>query len=157
MLLLAGVAAGQTGETRPEWKAFYARQTEFQRRGTEALERERARQKRGLCQTAGSTVALDNCVGRELKVTQANYVAYELALGGLLRLGSPGDDARAEAGKNFDAGERAWAEFRDKTCQELYGTYGRGTGAAPAWTSCRITLTASHMNDLSAIYEMLWK
>jgi uncharacterized protein YecT (DUF1311 family) len=139
----------------PEVIAMEAKQKAFQDRGLKVLQAEDAREKRGDCLTAQSTPVVNNCMEREMAITDANYKSYVLALGGVLRLSTTPEEATAaaETARKFDAAEALWSNYRKAACDAVYQHYMAGTVRGFAYASCMQTLTRSHLHELARTYE----
>ena len=48
----------------------------------------------------------------------------------------------------FEAGQAAWAAYRDAHCDYIGSTYGGGSGTSPAIRACRITHARARMQEL---------
>lgn len=138
-------------------KALEAKQNAFLDREEKALAAETAREKRGDCKTQSDTPSVNACMTREMGITDANYKAFLLAVGGLLRAATPGEAAAAaDVGHRFDVAEAQWATYRKSACDTVYQHYMAGTVRGFAYGSCMQTLERQHMHDLATIYsEML--
>ena len=128
----------------------------FAARANQAYAAESARQKAGICTKADNNASLNGCLTNEMAKTKANYLQFERALGALLRIPQDGSKAvSAPKRLSFDDAETAWASYRDKICDTLYHTYDGGTEAGPAFGSCVVTLTGSHMQELHTLFGEL--
>lgn len=165
------MVCGQTArhpEERPEWKAFYAKQAALRHRGTEVLRAEDALEGVNACKGAGDKAALDACARREFESTQRNYVDYVRAIGALLRLSTPANEApppvpatptngaQPDAGRSFDVAEALWAKYRQSQCTALGDYYWGGDIVGGAVLDCRTQLTRRHIHDLADLYADLW-
>lgn len=109
VLLFLSTASSALGQT-PEWDPFYTKQTEFRKRGDEALKREHDRRKAERCgNSANGNAGISSCLSAESKSTDDGYLAYVRSIGALLRLTVPGtpSSGRALARLPFDDAESA--------------------------------------------------
>ena len=151
---------GGHSQDSAEWKTFYTRQTSFRERGTRALEAENAREKSEICPNAQSTVEINECLARELGVTEKNYEDYIRAIGGLLRLKAPDDTEPVQApnqGKGLDEAESFWNRYREVQCRVSSDQYFGGTIRPSIFLSCKQDLTRRHIHELESLYKELWK
>ena len=134
------------------------KQTALQRRGTEALNRERVRSKANLCGKAGpSDLSYSNCYSAEGKVTDADYTEYVRVIGALLRLPSvptapPGPPKHLD----FDDAEATWLIYRKQSCMAMTYQWEGGTLGRVNFPKCLLTVTWDHMNELANLYSGLW-
>ena len=143
----------------PQSKAYTAKQKVLRARGSEALAAENAREKTIPCKEEESSNGRDECVGRDLQVTQKNYESYAKEIGDLLRLRDPDDPDAAtypDRGKEFDRAELLWVRYRYDQCKTVSdGSFG-GTIQTQISLTCRQDLTRSHMHELESLYSDLW-
>jgi hypothetical protein len=144
--------------SKAAWQAFYVEKANIRQRGTTALERERTRSKADLCTKAGSQSgkAISDCLDSEAKSTEQDYVIYVQAIGALLLLRAPGDEAQTTAEHlPFDAAEAAWLKYRDRSCESISRQWA-DVQSSISHGDCRLRLTWNHMNELAALYSDLW-
>lgn len=164
LLLIPSSCVAQVEEhprLSPEWKAFYAKQDEYRSHGKAALQAEYDREKTGDCPKAMTTYEINACLGAENDRTQANYLAYVRALGGLLRLSAPGSRSAGNpeppnVGKELDTAEATWVTYRESQCKAGSDQYFGGTMMTGAYLGCRLNLTRRHMHELESLYSDLW-
>jgi hypothetical protein len=135
-----------------------AKQTALQRRGAQALTRERVRSKANLCRRAGpSDLSYSNCYSAEGKVTDADYSEYVRVIGALLRLPSvPTAPPAVPKHLDFDDGEAAWLIYRKQSCMATTYQWEGGTLGRVNYPKCLLTVTWDHMNELADLYSGLW-
>jgi uncharacterized protein YecT (DUF1311 family) len=161
--LLASVALAQNGQTKAPTQSaaqddFYARQSTLRRQGSEALSREQARSKEGLCAEAekGGNAEIGHCLDEQFKTTEQAYLVYIRAIGALLRLPPPTESVSPIHEKlPFDSAEDAWLKYRDASCASM-ATQWEGSQSGVAYADCRLKLTWNHMNELAGLYTDLW-
>lgn len=142
-----------------DWDAFHASQSRFRQQGTDALSKEQARSKSGLCVDSekGGNAAIAQCLDDQAKVTDHDYLLYVRSIGALLRLQAPGDLAPSRPKRlSFDLAEDAWREYRDQSCASMATQWDGGDQASVAHANCRLTVTWNHMNELADLYSDLW-
>lgn len=147
---------------KPNGDPIQAKSTAFQKQGTEALNRERARSKADLCtHTEGSDLAVSNCWLREGKTTDANYAAYVRSIGALLRLSLQNSrptppPAALPKRLEFDSAEATWLNYRKQSCYAMTAQWEGGTLGRVAYPECLVTVAWNHMNELARLYSGLW-
>jgi uncharacterized protein YecT (DUF1311 family) len=159
VLLTHSFTSVQTRKAGPEQEAFRTKLSAIRQRGTATLAAEQARIKLNLCAKGDSTYSFDQCLSREFPKTDANYTDYIRAIGTLLRLQGPGERRSnlVQSSKlPFDVGEDAWQKFREQGCQSVSSVYEGGSQAPIAYSSCRLTTTQHHMEELADLYGDLW-
>jgi uncharacterized protein YecT (DUF1311 family) len=160
LLCVTTYAFSQSNNNTPEnprSKAYTAKQNLLRTRGSEALTAEYAREKTTPCQAEESSNGKDECMGRDLQVTQRNYESYVKAISNLLRLRDPDDPDAAsypDRGKELDRAELLWVGYRKDQCQAVSdGSFG-GTIQPLISLSCNQDLTRTHMHE--RLYADLW-
>lgn len=145
------------------WKAFYAKQDLYRKRGSAALKRELARSHANLCAQAesGGQAAIGFCLEKQYKITNQDYLDYVRAIGALVRLEPPGNGAKVSKPAHpqritFDKAEAAWQDYRELACRSMATQWAGGDQAPVAYVNCRITLTWNHMKELESLYSDLW-
>ena len=164
IVLFASVAFAQNdmGNSRAhlgDRDAFHASQSRFRQQGTDALSKEQARSKSGLCVNSekGGNAAISQCLDEQAKVTDHNYLLYVRSIRALLRLQALGDLAPSRPKRlSFDLAEDAWREYRDQSCASMATQWDGGDEAPVAYANCRLTVTWNHMNELADLYSDLW-
>ena len=120
-------------------------------RALAVLQAERARAKQPMCAKAATTPENNECYGRELKMSDGNYVKLVRALGAFLRGVS---DVNGAPGRiPFDDGETAWSSYREVACKADASRFEGGTIQSSMEMGCEITLVRSHMEELWKLYS----
>jgi uncharacterized protein YecT (DUF1311 family) len=143
----------------PQSKAYTTKQNVLRARGSEALAAEYTREKTFPCKEEESSNGKDECVSRDLQVTQKNYESYTKAIGDLLRLRDPDDPDAAsypDRGKELDRAELLWVRYREVQCQAVSDSSFGGTIQPLISLFCKQGLTRSHMHELGRLYSDLW-
>ena len=158
-------AANGKQAAKEKWDAFYAQVEGFRKQATGAYDREMARDKAGDCQQADTTLAINECLGKEIETTAANYKAYAGALRSLLGImGSDEQDRMSgptgmpltskELVNEFDAAEAARQKYRGAQVTAAFDQFKGGTGAGPAAGSCELMLVRSHLREIENVYSI---
>jgi uncharacterized protein YecT (DUF1311 family) len=130
---------------------------QLRRSGLAVLEREAGRQKVGFCASAETTAAMNQCFGKELKLTNQNYAAYIADLDGLLRINPDWRLTGVSHGLlEFRLAEAAWRTYREKTCEAIENRDDGASGAPTDFLTCELALTGAHMQELDGIYRSAW-
>ncbi|WP_435257852.1 lysozyme inhibitor LprI family protein [Thioclava sp. FR2] len=97
--------------------------------------------------SSGSQVEIGNCVA-EAEATIEKTLA--LALGFATDSAKSLDEAtgRPMATPALEAGQAAWAAYRDAHCDFVGTTFGGGSGAGIAIQSCRVELGRARIEEL---------
>ena len=89
--------------------------------GSEALSREQARSKQGLCAEAekDGNAEIGECLDKQFKTTEQNYLAYVRSIGALVRLSLPDDSPAARVAKSCQVpvldGRMTWSRLSPQT------------------------------------------
>ncbi|MDR3736291.1 MAG: lysozyme inhibitor LprI family protein [Acidobacteriaceae bacterium] len=141
----------------PAWKAYDAKMDVLRKQATTALHAEYAREEDGdECSTLPSEAQISNCLAHEQEITTKNYAAYAKALTALLRVRWPKDPMGSmplNRGTKFDAAERSWVLYRNKTCSAKSDAAYGGSGQGQIETNCLQDLTRRHMHELESLYK----
>jgi uncharacterized protein YecT (DUF1311 family) len=99
------------------------------------------------CSGLGSQVEIGNCVGEaEARVNAALDIAYGAAMQAAVELDEiTGRDVAVPA---LEAGQAAWAAYRNAQCDYVGATFGGGSGTGIAISACRVSLGRARMDDL---------
>ena len=148
-----GNSAGNDQTAR--WREYRARMQEIERPGEDALKKERARSKAGLCARQGADAATATCFARETAITEQNYLTYINMIGVLLRTKPDGSLAMPETQRlPFDTAEETWRKSRQEVCTAA-ALRKRESYANASKSSCSLLLTWDHMEELSHLYFLL--
>ena len=93
------------------------------------------------CQAANTTLAMQECLGRQL--LQADQELERYLERAQRRLSAERDlpsGALARASADLAASQQSWQRSRDKYCQALWNYWSGGTIRGPVLLSCRIAL-----------------
>lgn len=95
----------------------------------------------------GSQVEIAGCVAEaEIRVDATVEAALGFAMGAAQELdGITGHEVAAPA---LEAGQAAWAAYRDAHCDFVGATFGGGSGAGIAIRSCRVELGRARVAEL---------
>lgn len=163
LILNAFPANALPGNEKASWKAFYAKQDLYRKRGSEAFKRELTRSRENLCAEAesGGQAAIGFCLEKQYKITIQDYREYVRAIGALLRIEPSSNDATASTRShpqriNFDKAEAAWQDYRELACRSMATQWAGGDQAPVAYINCKVTLTWNHMKELDSLYSDLW-
>jgi uncharacterized protein YecT (DUF1311 family) len=162
LLGLSSLALSQSNGNPPESlqsKAYTKKQNVLRARGSEALAAEYAREKTFPCKEEESSNGKDECLGRDLQVTQKNYDSYAKAIGDLLRLRDPDDPDSStypDRGKELDRAELLWSRYREAQCQAFSDGFYGGSIRPLESLGCSQDLTRTHMHELERLYSDLW-
>lgn len=102
------------------------------------------------CDSAGSTVEINQCLDRELARADARLnEAYRGALARIAAASETKDKVRREWREALQDSQRKWIAFRDADCKGpvAYAWYG-GTGATAAVLACLIEKTTTRTGEL---------
>jgi uncharacterized protein YecT (DUF1311 family) len=128
------------------------RNYELHRQAEQAVDAERKHAKVDLCPKAMTTFAINECMARELKTSDANYNKLVMALGALLR------SSRTEPVHGripFDDAEAAWMIYREKACAAAGWVNEGGSMRPMVEMGCEISVVQHHMDQLWELYSDL--
>ena len=133
-----------------------------------ALATEMAREKRGDCPDATTTLAQNQCLGREMATTQENYARFAGALRKMLALAYPkmmGEPipsgptgtppSAAESVAEFDGLEAEEKLYREHASTAAYHQFQGGTLAPVFAAEAAQKLMRLHMQELAFVYGEL--
>ena len=140
-----------------ERQEYFANLEKFKKSGRAAYSTEERREKLGDCPNAMTTLAINDCLSKEVQITTSNYKAYIGALRSVENLVDPDDSATTSehALKQFDAAESAWNKYYEAQCSAAYDAYSPGTIAPSMELTCQLQLMRDRMHELEAIYQFM--
>jgi len=157
-----------------QMKQYAAERARLQAQGKLAYEAEMARgnagDKAGECKNANSQSDWNMCLGRDARLTEANYTAFTASVRGMLAQKvpvGPGEDpnfvgltgkplSSEELVKQFDTLESLWKEYFDRVESTAFDQF-RGGSLAPSFgLQCRRGVMRSHLRELHLLYGDLW-
>lgn len=104
------------------------------------------------CSGASSQVETGACVGEAAtRVDLAVDLAYGFAMDAAKEL----DDVtgRSDATEALEAGQSAWAAYREAHCDFVGATFGGGSGTGIAITACRAELGRARIAELTRYFQ----
>jgi hypothetical protein len=164
-LLVIWTGQAQTPGLKERTDAFFQERGRLQKEAGTLFEREMAREKAGDCPNALVTREINDCVGKEVETSTANYQVYAASLRAMLVQKNPwGENENAAAGptgkpltrqemvKDFDQMEAAWGKYRESMCTWAFGLYKSGSIAHSVSYNCELMMLRSHMRELRNVY-----
>jgi uncharacterized protein YecT (DUF1311 family) len=155
LLCASSIAAQATQPLSPEQTAKAS--------ANAAFAAEAAREKAGDCPNVSTTFAINQCLGREAEITDANYKAFTTSLRAMLAAlpatdppaqGPTGPEATAQtATAAFDASETAWQIYRKAECNAVDVQWRGGTIVNSMVGYCWLRVTRSRMHELNDAYD----
>jgi hypothetical protein len=156
-------------EYQRQFSAFMDQRHVLQSKAQKAYSDEMAREKNDPCIAESTTRGSEECLGRESKLTDANYTEFTDAIREILTLKGPQFGSGPTTGpatgptgtpltsdelvKGFDTLESAWQEYRGLVPKTAYDQYKGGTLAPVFGGECSQMIVRSHMRELYMIYE----
>ena len=157
-----------TGSATPQVKSgdFLAERAHLSARAKRALADESARERAKTCDSAPSTAAAVNCLGKEDDATEINYKALSNSIRAMLDLAAGEDESpplgptgqpltAAQHVAEFDSLEAEWQKYRLKAAQAGYDQFKGGTEAPVFRVLTDLAMLRSHMLELAFIYDFL--
>ena len=157
-----------TGSAAPQVKTadFLAERAHLSARAKQALADESGRERAKICDSALSTVAAVNCLGKEDDATEINYKALSNSIRAMLDLVAGEEESpsfgptgqpltAAQQVADFDSLETEWQKYRLKAAQTGYNQFKGGTEAAVFRVLTDLAILRSHMLELAFIYDFL--
>jgi len=151
-------------EYQKQYGAFVDQRRTLQGQAQKAYNDEMAREKNDPCNAESTTRGSEECLGRESKLTDANYAAFTGAIRDILALTAPQIGSGPISGptgmpvsseeqvKEFDALQAAWQRYRDLVPKTAYDQFKGGTLAPVFDGECTQQIVRSHMRELNQIY-----
>jgi len=132
---------------------------------TTAYAAEMAREKAGDCPNASNTRDINQCLDREVGITEANYKAYTSALRAMLAPPSADEPSPQESGPTgqyatfatnaaaFDAAEAAWHTYAAAECNAIDTLWRGGTIVNSMVLGCSQRMTRARLHELDNAYD----
>jgi hypothetical protein len=156
-------------EYQKQFSVFMEQRRALQSKAQKAYNDEMAREKNDPCNAESTTRGSEECLGRESKLTDANYAAFTTAIRDILALKAPQFGSGPATGpptgptgtpltsdelvKEFDALQSAWQQYYGLISKTAYDQYKGGTLAPVFDGECSQMIVRSHMRELYMMYE----
>jgi uncharacterized protein YecT (DUF1311 family) len=106
------------------------------------------------CAKEATTLAYEQCIGKELEFTESHLNAFLTAVRGILteQDGGPAGSGSARKVKQLDLlnnADRAWREYKKNLCELEFAGFAGGTGASSAQSECEYRVDRQYARQVA--------